>query len=225
MAQEHGRRREDVVAWPSDVEAREALESYLDSFATAGDRHPTLGADLLDLRGAELRGLDLASAYLFNTVLAGVNLANANLVRATLSGADLRFADLTGADLYKAEADECLADGAIFREAELFAVYFGRARLVECDFRGATLNSVRLRCADLTRADLRTASLPDARFGDDEDPTVVTAARMFACDIAGAHGTVVGPVDIGEDEPALVDGTELLAWFAAQGAPNITLAS
>jgi len=224
VSEERGRRREDVVAWPQDAEAREALAGYLDAWQAPGLPLPTLAADLLDFRGADLTGLDLGEAYLFNATLAGVSRVKTNLAKANLNGADLRLANFTSADLYKAEADECLADSAIFRDANLFAVNFGRARLVECDFRGATLNSVRLRRADVSAANLRAASLPDARFGDGEMPTVLTGARMFSCDLAGAHGAVIGPVDVGEHEPTLVDGAELLAWFAAQGAPNVTLA-
>jgi len=146
------------------------------------------------------------------------------LVRATLSGADLRQADLTGARLTKAEADECRADGATFRDADLFAVFFNRASLVGCDFRGATMNSVRLRRANLADADLRGASLFDVRFGDEDGPTVLTGSRLFGADVRKAWGSVVGPIDVGEDEPSLVDGEEMIAWFAAQGAPEVTLA-
>jgi uncharacterized protein YjbI with pentapeptide repeats len=218
-----GRRCEDVVAWPRDAEAREALAAYVDSLATAQDPKPSLGGDLLDFRGADLSGLDLSYAYLLGANLAGVSLVETNLVKATLIGADLRLANLTKADLYKAEANECIADGAVFRDAKLLGARFNRASLIECDLRGAELNSARLRGATLARADLRRAKVPDARFGDDEMPTAIEGARMFGCDPLGAAGAVIGPVDVGEDEPALVDGDELLAWFAAHGAPNVTL--
>jgi Uncharacterized low-complexity proteins len=217
-------RREDVVAWPDDPKAREALGKYLDAMSTECEVQPTFAADLMDLRGADLRGLDLSEAYLFNTVLVGVNLSGAYLVKATLSGADLRQADLTGAKMTKAEADECRADGAIFRDADLFAVFFNRASLVGCDFRRAAMNSVRLRRANLTGADLRGAILFDVRFGGDDAPTVLTGARLFGADVRKARGSVVGPVDVGEGNPSLVDGEDMIAWFAAHGASEVTLA-
>ena len=217
-------RREDVVAWPDDPQAREALGKYLDAASAGTEVLPSFAAAFLDFRGADLRGLDFAAANMFGAVLAGVNLSGACLIRATLNGADLRVADLSGADLTKAEADECIADGATFRDANLFAVFFNRASLVGCDFRGAAMNSVRLRRASLTGADLRGAILFDARFGDEDSPTVLTGARLSRADVRKAWGSVVGPIDVGEDEPSLVDGEEMIAWFAAQGAPEVTLA-
>ncbi|MBX6748539.1 MAG: pentapeptide repeat-containing protein [Micromonosporaceae bacterium] len=217
-------RREDVVAWPDDPEAREALGKYLDAMSAEPEVQPIFGAALMDLRGADLRGLDLSEAYLFNTVLVGVNLSGAYLVKATLNGADLRHADLTGAKLTKAEAYQCRADGAIFRNADLFAVEFYYARLVEGDFRGATMTSIRFLGADLTGADLRGAKLVDARFGDEEAPAVLSGARLSGADVRTAWGSVVGPIDVGGDEPSLVDGEEMISWFAAQGAPRVALA-
>lgn len=218
-----GHRREDVVAWPDDLEAREALGKYLDAMNAGPEVHPILSADLMDFRGADLRGLDLGGAYLFNTVLAGVNLSGADLSGATLTGADLRRADLTGARLAKAEAEKCRAEGAIFRDADLFAVEFYYARLANADFRGATMTSVRLMGADLTDTDLRGAILVDARFGLEDTPAVLSGVRLFGADVREARGSVVGPIDVGEDEPSLVDGEEMIAWFAAQGAPEVSL--
>ncbi|MBX6748540.1 MAG: pentapeptide repeat-containing protein, partial [Micromonosporaceae bacterium] len=211
-------RREDVVAWPADPQAREALGRFLDAASAEPEVFPVFPADFLDFRGADLRGLDLSGAYLFNTVLIGVNLSGADLGRATLIGADLRQADLTGANLIKAEAEKCRADGAIFRDADLFAVEFYYARLVGSDFRGARMTSVRLLGADLSGADLRGAKLVDARFGIEDAPAALGGARFFGADVRTAWGAVVGPIDIGEDEPSLVDGEEMIAWFAAQGA-------
>lgn len=216
-------RREDVVAWPTDSAARSTLESYLDSFANGQQFPPTLHGPELDFRGADLSGLDLGEAYLFNAVLAGVNLSNAVLVKTTLSGADLRLTNMTGANLTRADADECDATGAIFRGARLLGARLPRARLVESDLRETTLNGARLLGADLTAADLRGATAASLRFGIDDRPTVLSRARLFGCNLFGAGGLVTGPVDIGEHEPTLVDGAELLAWFAAQDAPDVTL--
>ena len=212
------------MAWPDDPQAREALGKFLDAVSAGPKVFPSFAAGFLDFRGADLRGLDFAAANMFGAVLTGVNLSGTRLIRATLNGADLRMADLSGADLTKSEADECLADGAIFRDANLFAVFLNRASLIGCDFRGATMNSVRLRRANLANADLRGASLFDARFGDEEAPTVLSGARVFGADVRKAWGSVVGPIDVGEDEPSLVDGDKMIAWFVAQGAPEVTLA-
>jgi Uncharacterized low-complexity proteins len=217
-------RREDVVAWPDDPQAREALGKFLDAVSAGPEVFPSFPADFLDFRGADLRRLDFAAAGMFGSILTGVNLSGACLVRATLNGADLRQADLTGAKLTKADAYQCQADGASFRDADLFAVDLTWAGLVGCDFRGAAMNSVRLRRANLADTDLRGAILFDARFGDEEAPTVLSGARVFGADVRKAWGSVVGPIDVGEDEPSLVDGEEMIAWFAAQGAPEVTLA-
>jgi hypothetical protein len=46
-------------------------------------------------------------------------------------------------------------------------------------------------------------------------------ARLAGCRLAGATGSVTGPVDIGADDPHLIDGGELRDWFASQGAPQV----
>jgi hypothetical protein len=217
-------RREDVVAWPDDPQVREALGKFLDAVSAGPAVFPAFPADFLDFRGADLRGLDFAAAYMSNSILTGVNLSGACLIRATLTGADLCMADLTGADLTKAEADECQADSAVFRDANLFAAFFNRASLVGCDFRGAMMNSVRLRRANLAEADLRGASLYDVRFGDEESPTVLSGAGLYGADVGKARRSVVGPIDVGENESSRVDGEEMIAWFAAHGAPKVTVA-
>jgi hypothetical protein len=40
--------------------------------------------------------------------------------------------------------------------------------------------------------------------------------------LAGATGSVVGPVDVGgEGEPSMLDGAALAQWFAERGASEV----
>jgi hypothetical protein len=43
------------------------------------------------------------------------------------------------------------------------------------------------------------------------------------CRLEGASGGVSGPIDVGEDSPHLLDGTELARWFADHGATGVTV--
>jgi hypothetical protein len=214
---------ESVAAWPQSPAAREALRKYLD--ALTGDPlevSPELAGDLLDFAGADLSGLRLGSAFLFTSNLAGVRLIDTFLARATLSGADMRQADLSRADLTKAEAVECDARGASFRGANLFAADLCRADLRAADLRETILNSVLLLGTDLRGADLRSASLRYARLGVTPDFAVrMSNARIFGCAVDEAKGFLIGPVDVGQDEPRLLDGAEVEAWFRERGAPKV----
>jgi uncharacterized protein YjbI with pentapeptide repeats len=216
-------RREDVLGWPVDGVAREALEIYLDELSARRPLRPALHGSTLDFRGANLSGLDLIAAVLFGSNLEGVRLIGADLAKAKLNGANLRNADLSGADLTKVDADDCDATGANFRGARLFGAELTSVRLVECDLRDSVLNGGRLLGTDFTGADLRRAGLPGAWFGSERFPTVLRRARVFGCNLYGASGVIVGPVDIGEHEPTLVDGDELVAWFATQDARDVAL--
>jgi hypothetical protein len=218
------RRREDVHAWPTDQAARVVLETYLDELTRNGPHPQALQGNWLDFRGASLGGMDLAGAVLFGSNLERVSLKSADLGKALLQGANLRFSDFSLADLTKVDATQCDATGANFRGARLFGAEVDFARMVDCDLRETVLNGGKLLGTDLTRADLRGASLPGALFGDDEVPTILTNARVFGCNLYGASGVITGPVDIGEHEPALVDGQELLDWFVRHEAPEVRLA-
>jgi uncharacterized protein YjbI with pentapeptide repeats len=214
---------ESVKAWPESPEARDVLRKYLDALS----RDPLevsreLAGDLLDFAGADLSGLQLGSAFLFNSCLVGVRLIGTSLARATLSGADMRQADLSAADLTKAEAVECDARDASFRKANLFAADLSRADLRGADLRDTVLNSVSLFGADLRGADLRSASFRYARLGVTPDFAVkMWNARIFGCAVDEAEGFLIGPLDVGEDEPHLLDGAELEAWFRERGAPKV----
>jgi hypothetical protein len=214
---------ESVRAWPDSPEAGEALRKYLEALSSDPlEVAPELAGDLLDFAGVDLSGLQLSGAFLFNSSLVGVRLIGTSLVRATLSGADIRQADLSAADLTKTEAIECDARSASFREANLFAADLSRADLRGADLRDAVLNSVFLLGADLRGADLRFASLRYAHLGTTPDFAVkMSHARVFACAVDEAGGFLIGPLDVGEDEPHLLDGAGLEAWFRERGAPNV----
>lgn len=205
----HGSNNE-VRAWPADLEAREALETYL---AERAEQDTPLDGMELDFRGADLSNLDLCCAYLLSATLTGVSLVGADLFSATLSGASLVGADLSGAELGKAEAIECEARTAVFKGADLF----------KADFTGAVLHSANLReaklsAASFSRADLRNADLRCCRFSD----LFLRGARMHGARLDGAGGLVKGPVDVGEFVPRMLDGHELTEWFHAHGAPEVS---
>ncbi len=222
----HGTSPDDVLAWPVDDGARDALRDYLQrSASTAGAMVDGLAAPQTDFRGADLRGLDLSEAYLLGAVLTGVPMAGADLSRATLSGAELEGADLSEARLAKAEFVEAVANRVVLQRADAFAADFSRCELRHADARAARLNSARLRGADLSHADLREAVLSTARFGNDRRPTLLVRARLGGAVVTGASGVVVGPADVGTgDRPDLRHGTELAQWFADQGAAEVTVA-
>ncbi|TML22932.1 MAG: pentapeptide repeat-containing protein [Actinobacteria bacterium] len=133
----------------------------------------------------------------------------------------LREANLTAADLVKVEAVECQAAGAVFRGANLLGADFTRADLRETDLRDALLNSVRFNACDLRTADLRGAWLRSCWFGHEDNPALLSDARLGGCRVEEATGVLTGPVDVGETAPQWIDGAELAAWFAAHGAPAV----
>ena len=156
-----------VLAWPVDLEARQALAEYVAGLPSDPSTiSAAFDGTLRDLRGADLSWLRLPAAYLFNANLAGVRLVRAYLGNATLSGADLREANLTAADL-----------------------------------RGAWLRS--------------------CWFGHEDNPALLSDARLGGCRVEEATGVLTGPVDVGETAPQWIDGAELAAWFAAHGAPAV----
>ena len=211
-----------VLAWPVDLEARQALAEYVAGLPSDPSTiSAAFDGTLRDLRGADLSWLRLPAAYLFNANLAGVRLVRAQLGDATLSGADLREANLTAADLVKVEAVECQAAGAVFRGANLLGADFTRADLRETDLRDALLNSVRFNACDLRTADLRGAWLRSCWFGHEDNPALLSDARLGGCRVEEATGVLTGPVDVGETAPHRIDGAELAAWFAAHGAPAV----
>jgi uncharacterized protein YjbI with pentapeptide repeats len=215
------RSRAGVGAWPDDPAARAALATYLDALGPDPLVVETrLEGGYLDFTGADLSGLEVNSASLMGAHLDDVRMAAANLTRASLSGADLRRAELTSAMLFRVEAAECDAREASFRDAGLV-----HADLTGADLRGADLRGADLTAAYLGRADLRGADLRGCVFGPLERPTALHQARLSDCQIAGASGYVAGSVDVSADEPRLLHGAELAAWFRSLGAIEVNVTS
>lgn len=220
MTSSYLRSRADVRAWPADEAARKALQQYLEELEQSADRVVSgLGGGGLDFRGADLTGLDLIGADFIESRLSGVRLVRADLARADLICADLSGADLTECLLHKTVGRACNARGTIFHGANL-----DRSEFDSADLRNADLSGVTFGRAFLDTTDLRGANLAGCKFGQSYW-TDLPEARLAGARVAGATGTVSGPVDISEnDVPHLIDGDELRAWFASQGAPEVTVA-
>ncbi|HWG01610.1 MAG TPA: pentapeptide repeat-containing protein [Trebonia sp.] len=214
MTSSFGRTPADVRNWPADPAARQALLTYLEALPRDSQDVPqALAGSDLDFTGADLSGLDLSSAGLGATQLSGVRLVGADLYGAWLVEAVLRGADLSECDLRKVQGRTCDARNAIFHGAQL-----ERADFEDSDFRGADLSGVRFGRASLSGADLRGADLRDCVFGTAVGPADLWQARLAGSQVAGATGSIAGPVDIGADAPHLIDGGDLRGWFASHGA-------
>lgn len=214
MTDDYGRAPADVRAWPTDPTAREALRKYLEELPKEGyvDEKHLFGGDGMDYTGADLSGLFLSEAVFVGSVLNGVCLVGADMFATWLIDAKLRGADLSGCSLYKAKAWRADARGAVLRGA-----WLERSECELAIFRHADLSRVRFGRGWLYRADLRGADLSECVFGG----TGLTEARLAGCRLVGAHGKVSGPIDIGVMNPHMIDGGELQAWFASQGAPLV----
>jgi uncharacterized protein YjbI with pentapeptide repeats len=210
----YGRSRENVIRWPSDPAARQALEDYFDRLS--GDPQALLDGGGLDFRGADLSGLELVEAEFSEAVLSGVRLVGADLPGAWLIAATLQNADLSGCNLRKTEGRKCDARRAIFHGANL-----DRSEFEDADFRRANLSKVRFFSARLPGADLRGADLRESIFGHNPRFTSFDEARLTDCRVEGAAGRVSGPIDVGVDSPRLLDGPDLQRWFADHGAPLV----
>jgi uncharacterized protein YjbI with pentapeptide repeats len=217
MTNSHGRTLDDVRSWPADPAARKALQEYLEALPLKPENSPlSLAGGELDFSGADLSGLYLAGARLGEAILSGVRLIDADLYSAWLVQATLRGADLSGCDVRKVDGRACDARNAIFRGARL-----ARADFEDSDFRGADMSGADFGRASLGGIDLRGADLRNCVFGPAVSPTDLEEARLAGCLLSGAAGYIYGPVDIGADTPQLVNGSELKAWFASQGAPEV----
>ena len=136
---------------------RLALASQSDLSGLAAPLDPADG-EILDMSGYWLRGKKLNWAS-----LNGVNFQGANFVFADLSGAMLRDANL-GADDNGRRTD---LRAASLYWSDLTHASFSGANLVDADLRRAFLCGVDLSQADLTRTDLRGATLDvDPQSGD-----------------------------------------------------------
>src|SRR4051794_22856401 len=95
--------------------------------------------------------------------------------------------------------------------------------LESADLRGADLRKVRFGRALLADADLRGSDLRECSFGADGESTGLTRARIGRCAVQDASGGVSGPIDVGADQPRLIDGADLARWFADHGAPGVVV--
>lgn len=209
-----------VPSWPTDPDARQALARYLNNLP-ADPAAPRTTEMLfngwgLDLGGSDLSGLDLGGAELGEARLTGARLVDTDLYGAWMLSTDLSGADLTGADLGKAQARDCT-----LRETTLHGARLMKADFATSDFHGADLTGADLRRGTFSDTDFRGASLRECRV----DSASFCGARLGHCAVAGAAGTIDGPVDVGERSPHWLDGAELAAWFAASGAPAVTVRS
>jgi uncharacterized protein YjbI with pentapeptide repeats len=213
----HGRTADDVVRWPDDPAARQALADYLAKLPPdSRDVLSMLDAEGLDFTGADLSGLELGDAILNQATLDGVRLVGADLYGAWLYGTTLRGADLSQANLRKAQGRQFDAQGAIFRGAVL-----DRCQFEEADFRQANLSKARFGTGTLSDADLRDADLRECVFGHEIRTTSLLRTRIAGCRVDGASGTVDGPADVGAQAPQLLDGADLQRWFTDHGAPLV----
>jgi uncharacterized protein YjbI with pentapeptide repeats len=79
----YGRTREDVVRWPDDPAARQALEAYLGSLLPdSQDVLSMLDAEGRDFTGANLSGLELLGAIPSEATLTAASALQARTSRA-----------------------------------------------------------------------------------------------------------------------------------------------
>lgn len=200
--------RLEVTSWPFDERARGRLTEY--RHERMRDLDVAFPGDDLDLRGAHLCGFDFRQAGFSLAVLDKVRMLGANLSGAALVGASLEQVDFTGCVLERADLSDSRCRRAVLAWARL-----AHAELYNADLREADLLGAELEGAALTGADLRGARLTEAKFGR----SALGHARLADTVLAGARGSVFGPVDISKtDEPTLVDGEEMVRWFREQQA-------
>ncbi|MFI1465178.1 pentapeptide repeat-containing protein [Nocardia carnea] len=124
-------------------------------------------------------------------------------------------ADFSRSDLRKVQASGCVAEGAVFREAQMQGAVFEDANLRSAIFYGANLHSADFNGADLSGSDLRNCNVGSADFG---------SSRLAGSMVEGAHGSLFGPIDVGGDA-GLLNGDELQDWFTARGAAEVRIRS
>jgi uncharacterized protein YjbI with pentapeptide repeats len=124
-----------------------------------------------DLSGANLAGLDLSGINLTAANLAGANLQGTNLSNTILTDANLSQANLRDADLgcatvnFNLKADQQTANVDLTVDAASPAAITEREHILDFNFdgdgQGATMSFNFGGCANLTRANLAGATMPD----------------------------------------------------------------
>lgn len=219
MNETYRRSRIAVLAWPEDSEARTALEQYLDKLAAHASSSLSvdllLAADSMNFAGADLSDLSLQAAAFNESDLRNVRAVDSDLYQAWLSSANISRADFSRSDLRKVQAAGCVAEGAVFREAQMQGAVFEDANLRSAVFDGANLHNADFNGADLSGSDLRNCNVGSADFGN---------SRLAGSMVEGTHGSLFGPIDVGGDA-CLLDGGDLQEWFTSRGAATVEIRS
>lgn len=213
---DYKRSREDVVSWPTDPRAKRALEDWFIKLGASPPVPPTLAAGETNFSGADLSGLDIVDAEWVSANLSGVKLRSCFLGYAWILDADLTGTDFTGSVLRKA-----LLRGSNGRGAILVGTQLHKADLSGSDFRDADLHDTNLTQAFMPGIDLRGANLANSSWGDGNYNACIHDARLGNANVSGMRGVVDESVDVGLNEPHIIDGDELQQWFRDQGAPEV----
>lgn len=218
MTVDYKRSRDDVGSWPTDPRARRALEEWFVKLGASPATHPTLAAGGMDFTGADLSGLDIGDADWISANLSGVKLRNCDLFHAWILDANLTNTDFSGSLLRKSLIRGCNARGA-----KLVGTQLHKADLSDSDFRDADLHDTNLAQAFMPGIDLRGANLANSTWGIAQGNACIHDARLGNADVSGMRGVVDESVDVGLDEPHIIDGEELQQWFRDHGAPEVTV--
>ena len=208
---------QEPIEWPSSTETREFLRRYVDWLRSGGFEGSELDGPF-DFRGADLTGFELRWQILWGANFSGVNLDHADLYKAELVDAVLDSASLRFAQLHKTDMSGCTARHASFMEANLLNAKFSDAILTGANFQKSWLGGTRFFDSDLRDADFRGAKFGTKNSGEWTD---FSDSRMHGCQVSGAKGVVIGPIDVGGESPEILSGNELKAWFSRHGATEI----
>lgn len=98
-----------------------------------------------------------------------------------------------------------------------------QGRPVRVGFRVAHLHDTNLAQAFIFEFDLGGANLADSTWGIARGNACIHDARRGSANVSGMRGVVDESVDVGLDEPHIIDGEELQQWFRDHGAPEVTV--
>ncbi|WP_169914709.1 pentapeptide repeat-containing protein [Rhodococcoides yunnanense] len=218
IVNEYSKSESDVRSWPTDAAARHALRSFFVELAAHDNFVPELVGRGLDFRGADLSGLQLAGVDWTSADLSGVEMKSSSLVDAWFLGARLIGTDFTGSNLRKAQFRGCSARDSILVGAQL-----NKTDMSDSDFRGADLHNTALDQAFMFHIDLRGANLAGCSLATQPWNADLSHARLNGATVKGMRGDVTYPIDIGAEEPNILEGRALQQWFADNGAPEVVV--